>query len=150
LQNYIKFNNYFSNFFFHFNVSDDEENENATGTVYNIKTKIEEEIFKFAPLFDNTSKFFTKFKSNKYFWKFYREKVPMLNQLYLILNNIPSSSAFIERFFSICGVVNKPRASTMTDGLFRCRCMLKTNIKILEELTETNSEDNLNIINEKN
>ena len=73
----------------------------------------------------------------------------MLNQLYLILNNIPSSSAFIERFFSICGVFNKPRASTMTDGLFRCRCMLKTNIKILEEITENNPENNYNLINEK-
>jgi hypothetical protein len=132
---------------FPFNVSDDEENETATGTAYNIRTKISEEIVQFAPLFDKTSKFFKKFKSNKVFWQSFREKAPMLNQLYLILNNIPSSSAYIERFFSICGVVNKPRASTMTDGLFTCRCMLKTNIKILDELSATNSENNFNLIN---
>ena len=107
------------------------------------------EIYNFAPLFDKRSKFYTKFTSNKKFWLFFKDKAPYLNQLYIVLNNIPSSSAYIERFFSICGVVNKPRASTMTDGLFRCRCLLKTNIKILDELTEKTPEnENFNIINE--
>ena len=34
------------------------------------------------------------------FWQKYEEKMPNLNRLALLLTNMPSSSAFIERFFS--------------------------------------------------
>jgi len=71
----------------------------------------------------------------------------MLNQLYTILSNIPASSAYVERFFSICGIVKKQRASTMTDGLFVARCLLKTNIRILDELNiSSNKKDEFDLI----
>jgi len=124
----------------------DEETQEA-GTEYNIRKKLELEIESFALLFDKQTKFFKKFKSNSSFWLEFREKAPMLNQLYTILSNIPASSAYVERFFSICGIVKKQRASTMTDGLFVARCLLKTNIRILDELNITsNKKDEFDLI----
>jgi hypothetical protein len=72
------------------------------------------------------------FKSNTIstiqFWKKYTSTFPNLSKLALILLTTQSSPAFIERFFSICGVVCKPKASNMKDGLIITRSMLKANI----------------------
>ena len=43
--------------------------------------------------------------SNSKFWRKHEGLLPKVYKLAIILCNIQSSSAFIERFFSICGVV---------------------------------------------
>ena len=50
--------------------------------------------------------------------------------------NIPSSSAYIERFYSICGNVCKQRAGNMKAQTIASRSFLKANIKILDKLSE--------------
>ena len=50
--------------------------------------------------------------------------------------NIPTSSAYVEHFFSICGVVNRKRAGNMTDETLINRAFLKSNLTILNEMAE--------------
>jgi hypothetical protein len=61
------------------------------------------------------------------FWKGNREEMPNLRDLAIKLMTIPSTSAFIERFFSICGVVNDKRRCNMRNDTFIARCLLKSN-----------------------
>jgi len=65
---------------------------------------------------------------------------PKICELALILLNINSSSAFIERFFSICGFIQDKRRQNITIDLFKMRCLLRANIKILDELKGTSFE----------
>ena len=60
----------------------------------------------------------------------------------LILLNINSSSAFIERFFSICGFIQDKRRQNITIELFKMRCILRANIKILSEIKDISFEFN--------
>jgi len=53
-----------------------------------------------------------------------------------ILLNIQSSSAFVERFFSICGIICKKRASNMKNKLIIMRSMMKANFHLLNEFNE--------------
>lgn len=73
-------------------------------------------------------------QSTKEFWQENKSEIGLVYELYLLLSTIPSSSASIERFFSLCGSVCNPRACNMTDELVRTRCLLKGNLKIIEEL----------------
>ena len=74
------------------------------------KVAIAEETKKFKNLLAN-SKYSV---STKDFWKENKKTLPLLFELTLILLNIPSSSAYVERFFSICGVVKRKRAGNMS------------------------------------
>ena len=56
------------------------------------------------------------------------------NSVAKILLNRNSSSAFIERFFSICGFIQDKRRAKTSIDLFKKRCLLRANIKILNEL----------------
>ena len=75
------------------------------------KVAIAEETKKFKNLLAN-SKYSV---STKDFWKENKKTLPLLFELTLILLNIPSSSAYVERFFSICGVVNRKRTGIYTE-----------------------------------
>jgi hypothetical protein len=76
-------------------------------------------------------------KSTLSFWKTHKTKMPKLFQLSIILLNITSTSAFIERFFSISGIVCDSRRLNMTEDLIIMRSLMKANIHILTELNET-------------
>jgi len=60
--------------------------------------------------------------------------MPKLRELFLLLSNIPSTSAYIERFFSITGLVCDKRRLQMSDDLIERRSMLKVNMSQVEEL----------------
>jgi hypothetical protein len=62
------------------------------------------------------------------FWMKHSIKFPHMSKLALLLSTIQSTSAFIERFFSVCGVVWKPMASNMKDDLIIKRSILKVYI----------------------
>ena len=65
-----------------------------------------------------------------------KKNLACLANLAFILLNIPSSSHFIERFFSICGVVCGKRSLSMKDDLIIDRSILKSNLHLLNELSE--------------
>ena len=68
------------------------------------------------------------------FWKENFSIFPNLFKLAQILLNIQASSAFIERFFSICGIICTKRNNNMGDELLIMRSLMKANIKTLKEL----------------
>ena len=86
------------------------------------------------PTTDNIPETTEKLKTKDEFWLDKKAKFSNLFKLYLRFSSIPASSAFIERFFSICGVVCKQRAGNSLDDLLITRSFLKCNIEILNEL----------------
>ena len=60
---------------------------------------------------------------------------PILSKLALKLISVPSSSAAIERFFSVCGGVIKKNQGRILVDLFIARCMAKANMKLISEMT---------------
>jgi hypothetical protein len=72
--------------------------------------------------------------TTKYFWTTNNKEFHHLSQLARILLNIPASSAFIERFFSIAGVVFPTRRGNSCDDLIIIRSLLKTNMETVESL----------------
>jgi hypothetical protein len=77
--------------------------------------------------------FVTSVKSSRDFWVKHLEQFPLLSYLAIILLSIPASSAFIERFFSVCGFQVK-RFINMSDDLFEMRSMLKSNLDTLNSM----------------
>jgi hypothetical protein len=94
---------------------------------------IETEVSKFINL-TRESHFLEQEFSTKQFWKKHKNQLPNLFNLASLLLGIPPSSAFIERYFSISGIVCNRRLS-MNDDLVIERSLLKANVKILEELS---------------
>lgn len=116
---------------------DDEEEkfENSEVVIFKINNELEKEISILTELICNKT-LLKSIKSTKDFWKINSDKLPKLKNLSVVLLNISASSAFIERFFSIAGVICKNRASNMKDDLIIMRSMLKTNIELLNELND--------------
>ena len=105
-----------------------------------ISLRLEKERLEFISLIENKnpSSVFNPLSTAK-FWFTNRDKMPYLASLAVILINIPASSAYIERFYSICGNVCKQRAGNMSPETIISRSMLKANIGILNELTDKSS-----------
>jgi hypothetical protein len=68
-----------------------------------------------------------------YFWTSKGIQFSTLYKLALILYNVPSSSAFIERFYSICGNVFKTKCGNFSSVTIIQRSILKANTHLLEE-----------------
>jgi hypothetical protein len=99
------------------------------------KKEISKEVEEFKKLLcRNNSKIINEVVSTKAFWIKHSKIFPKISELAKILLNINSSSAFIERFFSICGFIQDKRRANTSIDLFKKRCMLRANIKILNEL----------------
>ena len=90
-----------------------------------------------------------RIKSSTAFWEQNSGAIPHIARLFLLLNTIPSTSASIERYFSICGFVSNKRSSNMAPDLFVTRCLLRANLGLLTELT-VSSENNSNEITASN
>jgi hypothetical protein len=71
------------------------------------------------------------------FWLKNQIKFPYLTRLALIFHCLPASSAYIERFYSICGNVCRTRAGNMNSQTIINRSVLKANLEILMDLSET-------------
>ena len=111
----------------------------------------EARLFKFEKDLDKEISFFSEFFTSKEklrpitdtkkFWLKNRSKMPILFNLAIITLSIPASSAYIERFFSVSGVIcANTRSFNMKDDLIIMRSMLKANYKILFELASTYSD----------
>ena len=108
------------------------QKKNKEPEIYKIEVELEKEILKLADILAQAEKL--KDITNRKFWNKYMDEMPRLARLALVLLNISVSSAFIERFFSICGIICKKNSGNMKDELIVTRSMLKANMKILEEL----------------
>jgi hypothetical protein len=118
---------------------DDTDNYdyNEELVVMNQKKILDEEISVFSSLLKERKLKETSF-SNRQFWMNQIHKLPNLCKLSLILSNIQCSSAFIERYFSICGIICKKRSMAMNDDLIVMRSLLKSNMELLKELNSIN------------
>jgi len=54
----------------------------------------------------------------------------------LRLLSIPATSAHIERFFSVAGIINSKHSTNISDDLLIERSLLKANIKLLENFNK--------------
>ena len=77
-----------------------------------------------------------KTESNSSFWNTYLNVLPNLKNLAIILLGIPSSSAGIERFFSMCGFMSKKNGCSINTDLFIDKCILRANLDLIEDLQD--------------
>ena len=88
----------------------------------------------------NNGEILKKIKYSSEFWlsadKDNKPIYPILSQLALRLAALPSSSASIERYFSVFGNILKKNANSMGVDLFIARAMIKANIDIVKTLRE--------------
>ena len=92
---------------------------------------LEREIKLYSEFIDENSNIIQNIRSTASFWKKKKDKIPTLYQLSLKLSGIPSTSAMIERLFSIAGLVCDNRRPRMTNKLITMRYMLKANMALL-------------------
>jgi hypothetical protein len=120
-----------------FNASQEETTEVASkeAKFFKKQQEIEKEIISYSDLLSDP-KIIKNTKSTSEFWKKNRRNFLNLYQLQTILLNIPASSAFIERFFSISGIVSDIKRLAMKDELIIMRSMTKANMSILRELNQ--------------
>lgn len=97
-------------------------------------TKLDEELIKFSSFLENNKFIQNRQLQTTKFWSNNKEKFPLLSKLAAILLNISSSSAFIERFFSIAGIICSKRRGNMKNDLIISRSLLKSNINTLNQL----------------
>ena len=110
-----------------FDALSDEEIETTVSAENEIK--IEKNYF-LAKLHESSFDFI----SSRQFWIENSTKMPILADLALLLLNIPSSSAFIERFFSICGAICNKRSGNYSDEMIILRSVLKANMNTLQNM----------------
>ncbi len=113
---------------------EEEEFQRNEGHLTLFKRALQREIDCFLQNFIDTETINENLKNSNEFWKKNRQKMPILYNLMIKIVSIPASTAYIERFFSVCGVVCRNRAMNMKDELVIIRCLLKANLKWLEEL----------------
>jgi hypothetical protein len=113
---------------------DDEQNEQLIEESHQSLRyeKVQLEINKLRNLF--LEKKYQITETNSQFWRNNERSFPELYKLAIIILNIQSSSSFVERFFSICGVVCKKRATNMKNKLIIMRSMMKANFHLLNIL----------------
>ncbi len=120
-----------------FNASQEKTTEvgSKEAKFFKKQQEIEKEIISYSDLLSDP-KIIKNTKSTSEFWKKNRRNFPNLYQLQTILLNIPASSAFIERFFSISGIVCDIKRLAIKDELIIMRSMTKANMSIFRELNQ--------------
>ena len=111
----------------------------AAALVFKKEQEINSEIIKFTDLITAENFKRTLLSSNE-FWKDKKRDFPHLCTLFLILNSIGASSAYIERFFSICGIICTQRNQNSKEDLFQARAMLSSNFKIVKKISINNNK----------
>jgi len=118
-----------------FFVSQDESQVRNESLAYKRDKELEAEIIFFSAILGN-KKFTNSDISTIDFWLKHRSDMPKLFDLQIILLNIPASSSFIERFFSLSGIVCDSRRLNLNDELIVMRSLMKANMTILNEMHE--------------
>jgi hypothetical protein len=115
----------------------DEENDtsNTESLILNRNKTIDAEVVYFSSLLGDPDVVKNTASTSK-FWERHRNKMPILDKLQTILLNISSSSAFIERFFSISGIVCDARRLNQSEDLIIMKSLCKANMNVLTEMNE--------------
>ena len=121
---------FFANQFLH-----DQRHEEMEDALISKDTLINKEIQDFIRTIDDLETL-KELTTSKKFWNSNIKKFPNLRKLALILLNIPASSASIERYFSITGLICNKRAAKMNSTLLIWRGLLRANIKLLLDLNK--------------
>lgn len=77
--------------------------------------------------------------NTKEFWYKHKDALPKLSKIASILLNINSSSACVERFFSLCGFISNKRNQNIETDMFITRCFLRANFKTIKEIKKNNN-----------
>ena len=96
-----------------------------------IEKKIQSEIDSFSDFLTNKD-LVENTQSDKIYWKKNKEKFPYLFTLATNYLAISASSAYIERFFSICGIICNNRRNRMKDDLIINRGLLAANMQTIQ------------------
>jgi len=110
--------------------SNPQSQHNATQK-FQFLEKIGKEVFEFSDIIKYVKTIAT-INSSRQFWLENEERFPILNRLYTVVSAIHSSSAIIERFCCICGIICSKRNLPMKEELFLIRSMLVSNMDLLE------------------
>ena len=126
----------------YYNFSQQSENDNESDEIrlFQFVKKIDEEITVLSGILTETKKL-KKIKKTRDFWLHHKNDMPYLYELQLLLLNIPASSSFIERFFSISGFVCDVKRLNMKEDLIIMRSLMKANMNILKELNQIQNND---------
>ena len=111
----------------------DSEYENTSQNPESLKLDIAKEISQLCTIAEKNGG--TKMSTSA-FWLLHSTELPNLTKLVLRLANIPSSSAYIERYFSLCGAICTQRKSKMLPEQISTHAMIKTNMKLLVSLNK--------------
>ena len=95
--------------------------------------EIKQEIRRFSETISKENFAHSNTSSNK-FWMKKKLEFPNLCTMFLILESINASSAFIERFFSKCGIIVTKRNQNLNEESFNDRVMLCSNMSILNKM----------------
>ena len=98
--------------------------------------ELEIEIIAFTKLIGH-NEFSQSVKGSNRFWKKNELEFPRLFLLWQVLSNNGCTSAHIERYFNITGLVCDKSRLNMTDDLIIERSMLKVNMPLLRQLKNT-------------
>ena len=113
-----------SNFGGFFGPDEADDTPNIESLQFSRDKALDEEIEFFSKLLADRNVIKNTMSTSK-FWEHHRNKMPKLHDLQIILLNIPSSSAFIERYFSISGIVCDVRRLNMTEQMVIIRFYIK-------------------------
>lgn len=123
--------NFYSDFFNEVPIQKPRMNDEAIK--FKFTTELDKEISALT-LVISSANFSKDKKSLPEFWSKNSSSLPILCSLAKVLINISSSSAFIERFFSISGIICTQRNMNMNKDLIVARSLLKANPKIIQTL----------------
>ena len=115
-------------------LASESEGENLATFSFSYSDKIVNKKNEFIKMLDE--KDLTKIKFTNLFWLSNAQLYPNLSRVSLILMNIASNSAFVERFFSLTGIISNEKRGNMSAELLITRSMLSSNITLLEKLNE--------------
>lgn len=104
--------------------------QNSDSTTGSLLHKIKTEKFEFLNYLQ--TKDLRTIKATRSFWAIKVDQFPNLSKAALILYNIPASSAFFERYFSICGIICKKNCGNMSADMIIKRSMLKANFNLID------------------
>ena len=120
---------------FYYGFAEDNNNQSNEGKLFKFEADLDKEISFFSTFF-TSSDTLKSIKDTKQFWLSNKITLPILFTFASRVLSTPVSSAYIERFFSVSGVVCSNRAFNMKDDLIIMKSMLKSNYKTLRDIHE--------------
>ena len=97
-------------------LASESEGENLATFSFSYSDKIVNKKNEFIKMLDE--KDLTKIKFTNLFWLSNAQLYPNLSRVSLILMNIASNSAFVERFFSLTRIISNEKRGNMSPGFF--------------------------------